>query len=573
MLGFLFVVEIATLSRSGMLGLGCGFLVLLIPYRRHFVTARFLVPLGLVLAGLFVVVARRSAFFEQVLTSRLSTEGRGSSTHFLVYDFIPDVLAQHPLFGLGLNTFSVYYEFQTGKTNFGPHSFYVASFVETGLVGTLVFAAFLVYLFRRAGATTAHRSRARGDRRPARRPRVAARMGPHRRDRRLDGVERLLPHHVLLLLLRHRPARDRRSGGVRAAPRRDVKVLVLTTSYPRDADDVAGTFVRDGVDALRAAGLEVRVVSPASFRHYGIAYGNGIVNNLRAAPWKAFALPLFLLSFAAAARRAARDADVVHAHWLPSALPALATRKPLVLQLWGSDVALARRARPLARWLVRRAGVVVCASTALSPTTRARSVRAPYASSRRASGFPSPSADPRSHPHALYVGRLSEEKGVRELARAADGLPLVVVGDGPLRSLLPQAVGFVPPRDLGPYYERASVVVVPSRREGYGMAAREAMAYGRPVVATEVGGLVDAVEDGVTGLLVAPGNVAGLRDATERLLGDAGLRAQLGAAGRARAEAMSLAATAEAVRAAYADAVSPRGSGQASAAPAGRRER
>ncbi len=153
LLGFLFVVELATLSRSGMLGLGCGFLVLLIPYRRHFLTARFLVPLGLVMAGLFVVVARRAAFFEQVLTSRLSTEGRGSSTHFLVYDFIPDVLAQHPLFGLGLNTFSVYYEFQTGKTNFGPHSFYVASFVETGLVGTLVFAAFLVYLFRRSGAT------------------------------------------------------------------------------------------------------------------------------------------------------------------------------------------------------------------------------------------------------------------------------------------------------------------------------------------------------------------------------------------------------------------------------------
>jgi O-antigen ligase len=85
-----------------------------------------------------------------VLSSRLSTEGRGADTHLIVYSFIPDVLAQNPLFGLGLNTFSVYYEFQTGKTNFGPHSFYVASFVEYGLVGTLVFAAFLVYLFRRA---------------------------------------------------------------------------------------------------------------------------------------------------------------------------------------------------------------------------------------------------------------------------------------------------------------------------------------------------------------------------------------------------------------------------------------
>ena len=58
----------------------------------------------------------------------------------------------------------------------------------------------------------------------------------------------------------------------------------------------------------------------------------------------------------------------------------------------------------------------------------------------------------------------------------------------------------MPPHELGPYYERAAVVCVPSRREGYGVVAREAMAYGRPVVATAVGGLVDAVEDGVTGV-------------------------------------------------------------------------
>ena len=109
---------------------------------------------------------------------------------------------------------------------------------------------------------------------------------------------------------------------------------------------------------------------------------------------------------------------------------------------------------------------------------------------------------------------------MRELAEAARGLPLVVVGDGPLRDLVPQATGFVAPDLLGAYYERASVVVVPSRREGYGMTAREAMAYGRPVVATAVGGLVDAVEDGVTGVLVPPGDAAALRAALERLLGD-----------------------------------------------------
>jgi glycosyltransferase involved in cell wall biosynthesis len=312
-----------------------------------------------------------------------------------------------------------------------------------------------------------------------------------------------------------------------------VTVLVLTTSYPRDREDVAGSFVRDGVEALRASGVDVRVVSPATFRHFGIAYGDGIVNNLRRSPWKALALPLFALSFARAARRERSGVDVVHAHWLPSALPALATGRPLVLQLWGSDVELARRVRPLARRLVRSARVVVCASSALAEDARelgARDVRvipAPVS-------VPELVGEPDAPPHVLYVGRLSEEKGIRELAAASDGLPLVVVGDGPLRDLVPQALGFVPPSELGPYYERAAVVVVPSRREGYGMVAREAMAYGRPVVATSVGGLRDAVEDGVTGLLVPPRDTMALRAALGRLLAEPGLRARLGAAARER---------------------------------------
>ena len=103
---------------------------------------------------------------------------------------------------------------------------------------------------------------------------------------------------------RRRPAAGRARGRIWWPVA--VRILVLTTSYPRDADDVAGTFVRDGVQALRDAGVEVRVVSPASFRHYGIAYGDGIVNNLRRRPWKALALPLFLLSFHA--RRGGRRA-------------------------------------------------------------------------------------------------------------------------------------------------------------------------------------------------------------------------------------------------------------------------
>jgi len=334
-----------------------------------------------------------------------------------------------------------------------------------------------------------------------------------------------------------------------------MKVVVLTTSYPRGPDDVAGVFVRDAVEHLRGAGVDVAVVSPASFRHYGLAYGDGIVGNLRRRPWKTLLLPAFAASYSRAARRAARDADLVHAHWLPSALPAVKTRRPFVLQLWGTDVELGRRARWAARHLVKRARLVLCPTQALVEDARAlgaRDVRV-VASGVEIPEVVGASAEPA---HVLFVGRLSEEKGVDALLEATSGLPRVIVGDGPLRDLVPDAVGFVPPSELGGYYERAAVVVCPSRREGYGVVAREAMAHGRPVVATAVGGLADAVEDGVTGLLVPPGDPAALRAAVERLLADEELRQRLGAAARAAAsERFSWAAATQETIRAYRDAL------------------
>jgi len=151
LLGFLLLVELATLSRSGLLGLGAGLLVLAAPYRHLLVSRALLVPLTGVAGVLGVVVATRFDFFEQVIRSRATASDRSAELRFQIYGYIPDVLADKPLFGLGLNNFSVFFEFVTGRTNFGPHSFYVATLVETGLIGTALFAAFLVYLFRRLG--------------------------------------------------------------------------------------------------------------------------------------------------------------------------------------------------------------------------------------------------------------------------------------------------------------------------------------------------------------------------------------------------------------------------------------
>jgi glycosyltransferase involved in cell wall biosynthesis len=317
-----------------------------------------------------------------------------------------------------------------------------------------------------------------------------------------------------------------------------VKVVVVATSYPRNERDVAGAFVREGVEALRAEGVEVVVVSPADVGHFGLAYGAGIPENLRRAPWKLALVPPLLVQLARAARRAARDADLVHAHWLPSAFAARATGRPYVVQLWGTDAELARRLPALFRPVVTGARLAIGPSQELARA--ARSLGAGEVAVVPAGvAIPGRVGPPDDPPHALFVGRLSEEKGVLELAQALRDLPLVVVGEGPLRGRLPvsaRVVGAVPPQEVGAYLERAAAVVCPSRREGYGIAARQALAYARPVVASAVGGLPEVVVDGETGLLVPPRDPAALRAAVERLLGDAGLRQRLGTAGRALAE-------------------------------------
>jgi glycosyltransferase involved in cell wall biosynthesis len=334
-----------------------------------------------------------------------------------------------------------------------------------------------------------------------------------------------------------------------------LRVAVLTTSYPRHEGDVAGLFIQSAVERLLAAGVDVRVVSPADFPHFGLAYGAGIVGNLRRRPWLALALPVFVAAFLRAARRAARDVDVVHAHWLPSAAVALLTRRPVVAQVWGTDVELARRVPWGARAVLRRARVVIAPSSALAEAVRglgARDVRV------IPSGVdvPEETGEEDEPPFLLFAGRLSPEKGILELLEAADGMPLVVAGDGPLRDRVPGALGFVPPHELARLYERAAVVAVPSYREGFGVVCAEAMAHGRPVVASAVGGLLDLVVDGETGLHVAPGDVRALRAALERLLGDRELRSRLGAAGRERVrERFSWAAVTEATVAAYRDAL------------------
>jgi len=332
-----------------------------------------------------------------------------------------------------------------------------------------------------------------------------------------------------------------------------MRIGVLTTSYPRYPGDVVGRFVADAVEHVRSRGIEVEVVGPEQFRGYGLTFGHGVLGNLRRRPWLAVFVPALLASFVRAARRV--DADLLHAHWLPSGWVAARSGKPYVVQGWGTDVELARRAPWLARGVLRGARLVIAASTALADSARALGATSVEVIPSGVE-LPAEIGEEASPAEVLYAGRLSPEKGILELVEAARGLNLVVAGDGPLRDRVPGALGFVPHDELDRLYARAAVVACPSRREGFGVACLEAMAHGRPVVATSVGGLRDLVVDGETGLLVPPGDVSALQRALERLLGDVGLRRALGAAARERARVrFSWDAIAEATVAAYKMAV------------------
>ena len=161
-----------------------------------------------------------------------------------------------------------------------------------------------------------------------------------------------------------------------------------------------------------------------------------------------------------------------------------------------------------------------------------------------------------SKPVVLYTGRIEFRKGSLELLRSVDrvasrlpDVEYVIAGarhnsidDRMLNGALGtngtrkhvRMVGHVPWQNLADLYRRASVFVMPSYYETFGISVIEAMAFGLPVVATNAGGLPEVVEDGVTGILVPPGDSEALGEALLRLLLDPDLRARMGEAGRER---------------------------------------
>lgn len=159
-----------------------------------------------------------------------------------------------------------------------------------------------------------------------------------------------------------------------------------------------------------------------------------------------------------------------------------------------------------------------------------------------------------SPPTVMMLTRLSSEKGIdtcikaiSQLKKIIPDIKLIIVGEGPEKIAVKQLIselslqdsieltGMVATEDVPAMINRASIVVTPSRCEAFGLTALQAMQMQRPVIASKVGGLVEVVLDGETGILIEPDNVNELAEAIQKFIAQPEWAAQCGRAGRARA--------------------------------------
>lgn len=271
------------------------------------------------------------------------------------------------------------------------------------------------------------------------------------------------------------------------------------------------------------------------------------------------------------------DPDLVHSHTPPPLAALVAARyaassgTPHVLTYHcdpeisapGGGALVEAWRRTLGRYTLNRAHRIVATTQAYASTSRALWHRGnvdvvpnPVDAGRfrpdgPTGGAPLPE-DLGGATVAVFVGRLAPHKGTEAFVRAAthtgEDVVHLVVGDGPRRSDLEalagsvdgghkvRFAGYVPDEDLPATYRRADMGVLPStsRLEAFGIASLESMASGRPVVVSDIPGVTEVVEDGVTGLLADPFDPEDLARQIDALAEDDERREAMGKRARER---------------------------------------
>jgi glycogen synthase len=367
-----------------------------------------------------------------------------------------------------------------------------------------------------------------------------------------------------------------------------VNVLLVSREYPPHVYGGAGVVVDELSRALaRRAAVEVRCFGASDPGGQSLATRHGLTvkgypswDRLRGDSSVRYAPALEALSVDLAIAREPVTADVVHAHTWYAALGGL-----LIGELWAIPLVVTMHSlEPLRPWKQDQLGRGYAVSTWAERAAVERAARVIAVSAgMREDVLAHFAVDPRRvvvlhngidaeafrrtarrdalerhgvrTPYALFVGRISEQKGIFPLLEASAQFPpdleLVLCASSPdtpaLEARLAAAVAgrprvrwinqMLPHDDLVQLYSHAAVFCCPSVYEPFGLINLEAMACATPVVASAVGGIPEVVADGETGILVPPGDPGALADAVRRLVAAPDLAARLGQAGRHRVEA------------------------------------
>lgn len=377
-----------------------------------------------------------------------------------------------------------------------------------------------------------------------------------------------------------------------------MRILFLTHNYPRFAGDVSGAFLATLARGLQARGHAVRVVAPSDEGDPGLPELDGIpVERVRYAsperetlayrgtmasaarsPRRAWEAWCLIRALRAGARRALEaGTDVIHAHWwIPGGL-AVPRGVPCVVTLHGTDAELLARsavARALGRPVLRRAQVVTVVSQAAGERVRAATGRVIPASCVQ----PMPvdiERMPQPGPGGtglVAVARLSPQKRLHLAleALALPGLalpPLTIIGDGTERARLEALTrslglegrvtftGALPPAEVAARLRGADAALFPAEREGFGLAAAEALMAGVPVVACiDGGGVLDVVPGQGAGRVVVP-RPESFAEGIRALLADPAARERAAEEGARWRHRLSPAAVAEACEGWYREAL------------------
>lgn len=345
-----------------------------------------------------------------------------------------------------------------------------------------------------------------------------------------------------------------------------MKICMLTTSFPRTEKDSAGVFILRLCKALVSSGVVVNVVAPADggsashsviggccvnrFTYFvprgwqKLAYApGGIPASLARHPWLLVMVPFFILSFFIKTYRVSKGADLIHAQWLHTGLIAWMLRIirgiPFIVTLHGSDVVSVRNSRIgklIFFCILKRAAAVTTVSEELQnwvvvqgiSKERVHHIRNGVELGQiriKREGAPF---------HFLFVGNLFPGKGVRYLIDALSivfqskkGIHLTIIGEGEERAGLERRVkekgvdtilkfvGFQPPDQIPSWMHQSDCLVLPSLSEGTPSVVLEAMACSLPVIASELPGVREIVDDTVTGFLV---KLQDVEDLAQKLL-------------------------------------------------------